>query len=310
MSVINFDKLMGWAGVRVADAAWESIGSEFPHFFIVGQETPTQGKTFRAWDVWRKVLGHDLPTDIQETGDCVGASMTDVINAMQCIEIALGDREKFEQTLISYVYAYSRVIVGKNQLKGGAGSVGSWMAKTVSAGNGGCLSKKFKDVPAYSGKLSDQWGDDKKYDGKSFRDYVDESDDHTFSGGARITDWSQLRDGVINGRLGTIASNRGYTMKPDKDGFHKPSGTWSHQMSIMALCDDPRQSWVGIKNQWGDQHGQIKDFETGELWPVGMLRVRREDFEKKHLTSSAECFVYSGLNGFVDLADDLEGLLI
>lgn len=234
--------------------------------------------------------------------------MTDVVNANQLIEIARGDRELFRQTLISYVYAYSRVIVGKNQLKGGAGSVGSWMAKAVQ--EGGVLAADEKDVPAYSGKLSDTWGDDKKYDGKSFRDFLAAARQRLLKSAARVTTWSELRDGVINAHLGTIASNRGYRMKPDSSGFHRPSGTWSHQMSILALCDDPKKSWVAIGNQWGDQHGQIIDFETKEPWPPGVLRVEREDFEKKHLTRDAECFVYSNFDGFPDLSEDLEGLLI
>lgn len=307
MASVQFDKLMGWAGVRIADQAWSAIGASFPKFFIAGQAEPTQGKTFRAWDVWRKVLnGQDMPRIIQETGDCVGASQTDVVNANQLIEIARGDREKFRQTLISYVYAYSRVIIGKGKLKGGAGSVGSWMAKTVQ--EGGVLPIDEAGVPKYSGRLSDLWGDDKKYDGKSFRDYIGVSDDRLMKTVARIETWSELRDAIINGHLGTIASGRGYKMKPDSDGFHRPSGSWQHQMSILALSDDPKRSWVGIGNQWGDQHGQIKDFETGELWPPGMLRVEREDFERKHLTRDAECFVYSNFDGFPE--QELEGLLI
>lgn len=300
---------MGWAGIRLADQSWEAIGAEFPHFFIAGQTEPTQGKTFRAWDIWRKLFnGQDMIRVVQETGDCVGMSMTDVVNANQAIEIVRGDREKWRQTIDSYVYAYSRVIVGRNGLRGGAGSVGSWMAKAVQ--EGGVLPVDEPNVPSYSGRLSDTWGDDKKYNGVSFRDFIDSANDRLLRTVARIRNWSELRDAVINGHLGTIASNRGYKMKPDSSGFHRPSGSWSHQMSILGLCDDPKQSWVAIGNQWGDQHGRLIDFETQEPWPTGMLRVTREDFEAKHLTRDAECFVYSNFDGFPDQSEDLEGLLI
>jgi hypothetical protein len=173
----------------------------------------------------------------------------------------------------------------------------------------GMLADDFADSPEYSGKLSDHWGDDKPYNGISFRTFIEEANDHLGYPGARITDWSQLRDGIINCYFGTIASNRGYAMKPDKEGYHRPSGSWSHQMSILAICDDPKNSWVGLGNQWGDVHGLVKDFETGEEWPRGMLRVRRDDFEKKHLTNGAECFLYSNIDGFQDNSEDLEGFL-
>lgn len=307
----NFDKLMGWGGIRLADKAWDKVGSTLPKFFIAGQSVSTEGKTFRAWDVWRKALkGADLEREIQETGDCVGSSMTTVIDGTQLIEIYTGDREKFEPVLTSYHYATSRVLIGENQLRGGAGSVGSWMAKAVQ--KYGVLKKKFKGCPAYSGKLSDKWGDGKDYNGIKFDDFIDEGDDHLIRACSRITDWSQLRDAIINGHLCTIASNRGYNMNPTGGarGFHRPSGTWAHQMSIVALSDDPKSSWVGIGNQWGDVHGRLIDLQNDEPWPPGMLRVERSDFERRHLTSSAECFVFSRFDGYPDQSDDLDGLLI
>lgn len=302
----NFDNLMGWAGVRHADKAWQEIGASFPQFKIVGQKSSSVGKTVRAWDVWRKVLGRELDRIVQETGDCVAASMNDVSMTQQCVDIFGGDREQFQPLLISFQYAHSRVIVGKNQLRGGAGSVGSWMAKTATTG--GFLTTNTPGVPSYSGKLSDRWGDDRDYDGITFRQFMDIADDHPIEKSARVTDWQSLKDAVCNLNFGTIASNRGYETKPrgGERGFHKPSGSWAHQMSILAISDE----WIGIGNQWGDQHGRLIDLETGEPWPPGMLRVTRSDFEKYHFTRDAECFVFSGIRGFVDNSDLTNGLLI
>lgn len=307
MTDVNFDHLMGWAGERWADNAWQDIGASFPQFKVAAATVPSSvGKTVRAWDIWRKVLGRDLARVVQETGDCVAASMNDVAMVQQCVDIFSGDRETFEPLLISYQYAHSRVIVGKNQLRGGAGSVGSWMAKTATGG--GFLKALTPGVPSYSGKLSDRWGDDKDYNGITFRQFIDTADDHPLEKAIRVTSWTQLKDAVCNLNFGTIASDRGYEMKPKggERGFHRPSGTWQHQMGILAISDE----WIGISNQWGDQHGRLVDLITGEPWPIGMLRVTREDFEKYHLKSSAECFVYSGFRGFVDNSDLLDGLLI
>jgi hypothetical protein len=303
-----FTPLFGWAGTRVADEAWEQVGVEMPKFQIAGSSQSFAGQSFRAWEFARKVFGKDIDRVVQLTGDCVSRSSADVCEWIQCIEIANGDRESFKRILCSYNYATSRVLVGKNQLRGGAGSVGSWMAKAIQ--QYGLLADDFSGTPDYSGKLSDAWGDDKPYNGIKFNQFIDEGDNHPIRTVSRITKWDDLRDAICNGHLATISSNRGYAYKPDSDGFHRPSGSWSHQMGIVAISDNPSKSWVGISNQWGDMFGHLNDFETGEPWPIGMLRVRRDDFEKHHLTSSAECFVYSSFDGFPDRSSELTGLLI
>lgn len=53
---------------------------------------------------------------------------------------------------------------------------------------------------------------------------------------------------------------------------------------------------VCILNSWGDAHGHIKDFRTGETWPIGTLRVRKADFLK--MLRAQDSFAYSSLNGF------------
>lgn len=307
MMTTDFQNLMGWAGQRWADRAWQDIGASFPTFKVAAAAIPSSvGKTVRAWDVWRKVLNRDLTRIVQETGDCVAASANDVAMTQQCVDILGGDREIFQQLLISFQYAHSRVVVGKNQLRGGDGSVGSWMAKTLTTA--GVLSVEIPNVPDYSGKVSDRWGDDRDYNRVTFRQFLPDAQPHTLDRSARVTDWQSLKDAVCNLNFGTIASNCGYQMQPTggAKGFHKPSGHWSHQLSILAISDE----WVGLGNQWGDQHGHLVDLETSEPWPIGMLRVTRSDFEKYHFTKSAEVFVFSGVNGFVDNSDLVDGLLI
>jgi hypothetical protein len=51
-----------------------------------------------------------------------------------------------------------------------------------------------------------------------------------------------------------------------------------------------------ILNSWGDCHGNLKDFDTGDSLPVGVLRVRRKDMEK-HIRQQ-ETFAYSNFDGF------------
>jgi hypothetical protein len=271
--------------------AWDMIGDQFPHFFIAGQQKATQGRTFRAWDVIRSQTGRDLDKIRQETGDCVAMSCRDVLNATQHIEIASGDKERFEPAYSPYLYATGRVMIGNNQLKGrGAGSLGVWQAKACQ--KYGVL--PAKSMPDYSGAIADQWGDDNG----SWRKWIPEGDDHLIKTTARITSWSQLVDALANGYLCTIASNLGFEMDARSDGYHRQRGSWSHQMGIWGLSDDRSKPWIAISNQWGDTHGTLTDFETGDQWPKGMIRCRPEDIESAY--RDGEIFAYSDFDGFED----------
>jgi hypothetical protein len=270
----------------------ELAGAEF---FIAGQEAGTRGGTFRAWDIHRKLIGEDLFTEAQETGDCVAVSAADMLEAMQLIEIASGENEEFHPVFAPYLYAAGRVAVGKNRLRGGAGSIGSWQAKAVA--EYGMLRADMDGVPAYSGGLADKWGDDKSAGGSKWKDWVDYADDHTIRKWSYIKNWDQLVAAITNGHLCTMASNLGFNMTASSDGFHRQRGSWAHQMSIWGICDG-RKPWVAIHNNWGDVHGRLRDLETDELWPVGMIRARPDDIRKAF--KDGEVIAWSGINGFID----------
>lgn len=281
-------KLFGLAGCDD-----ELAGAEF---FIAGQEAGTQGGTFRAWDIHRKLIGEDLFTEAQETGDCVAVSAADLVEAIQLIEIANGEAEEFHPVFAPYLYAAGRVAIGKNRLRGGAGSIGSWQAKAVA--EYGALRADMEGVPTYSGKLADSWGDDKSRGGSTWQDWVDYADDHTIRKWAHVKNWDQLVAAIANGHLCTMASNLGFNMVASSDGYHRQRGSWSHQMGIWGISDDRKKPWVAIHNNWGDVHGRIFDFETDLVWPVGMLRVRPKDIEKAF--RDGEVIAWSGFNGYID----------
>lgn len=240
--------------------------------------------------------------------NCVAAATDDVLELTQSVQICHGDSAEFQPIYNPYHYATGRVLVGGNRLRGGAGSLGSWQAKACELY--GSIPVQ-PGLPEYSTKNVDAWGDDKAAEGKTFRDYMDEGKKHIIRTTADVSKaWEKLRDGLAAGHFATIASNRGYKMKPDADGFHVPSGNWGHQLSIWGYCDSGSNPWVAIKNQWGDVHTGLKDFETGEPWPKGFLRVRLADFIKYHLTmSGAETFLYSGYDGFPVLTWSSEGMV-
>jgi len=265
-------------------------------FFVAGQVESGAGKCARLHKVVEKVTGKSLYIGPQLTGDCVSTSSFMTAQIRSCIEIAKGDFANYKKLFTPFHYATGRVLVGKNRLRGGAGSIGGWQAEANATY--GWLAEEDNGGLVYSKAIADAWGDDKKSQGKSFRDFMVVAKDSNLEQWSRVQSWNEARDGMWHGYPLTIGSNRGYTMKPDKDGFHRPSGTWSHQLTLFAFWENVKVPAVAIGNTWGGVHGEVKDPETGEPLPKGVLLVRLEDFVKYHLTSSAECIAYSDVNGF------------
>jgi hypothetical protein len=286
MSVAQF---CGWMGEEAAKQEWDKLAESFVPFFIAGETRSTSGQTVRLWDLVRRMLGTDTPNVPQETGDCVSFGAKNAIEYVACAEIARGQPEEFRRVFPPYLYATSRVLVGGGRLRGRAGSLGSWMAKAVV--EHGVLRSDLPGVPEYSGRVANRWGD-----GEGFREFLSEGERHPIRSAARIERWDALVAAIANGYPCTIASNAGFTMEPGSDGFHHRRGTWPHQMCVVAISDDARSPWAGVLNSWGNVHGRLRDFETEEPWPIGTLRIRRDDMES--MLRTGECFAYSQFDGF------------
>ncbi len=285
------DALCGWAGPVVAEQAWGEIGHLFPKFMVVGAgESKPRAM---LWELIRKVLGHDLPAEAQEIGDCVSWGAKHAVETVSCVEIFNGDAEDFHYVFSPYLYQIGRVLVGKGQMGNSDGSVGSWQAKAVELY--GVLRSDFPGCPAYSGAVAKKWGNS-----QPAADFLAEGKVHLIQTTSKINSWDELHIACSNGYPSTIASNQGFKgMTPGADGFHAPSGTWGHQMCIIGTVDDPNGphgSYACIMNSWGDVHGALTDFATGDKWPAGTLRVRRSVIE--HMIATGECIAYSQFKGF------------
>lgn len=300
-TALDMNALCGWAGADVADAAMQDavFAAQWEPFALtdIPKGFDSAGKTVRGWEYFTKATGDDPDLTPQPTGNCIAAAYDDVCELTQCVQICAGEAATFKQIYSPYHYATGRVIIGKNQLRGGAGSIGTWQAK---AGELYGILELTDDLPKYNKANVDAWGDDRIAEGKSFRDYIEKGKLHPVRDSRLVYEWEALRDSLYALKFGTIASSRGYTTSPNRDGFHVPSGTWQHQMGIWGYSENPKYpKWVAIKNQWGDVMGEIIDFETGKPWPRGFLRVPLEDFIRSHLKlGGAECIVYSGVKGF------------
>jgi hypothetical protein len=287
-------KIRGWGGPELAREQWNLIkgSSSFRKFSLAA---PKGRRRMMLHEVVRKVLGKDTENYPQEIGDCVSFGAKNAIEYLICCEKLLkGDLGKFRNIFPPYLYGIGRIYIGGGQLGDGDGSLGSWMADGVV--RFGAIASDEKDVPKYSGATAKLWG------GRNGARYLDKYKDigkqHLVRSAAKISNWDELVTAICNGYPCTVASLQGFQMEASSDGFHRPRGEWAHQMSIIGVDAEAKEEYGIILNNWGDAHGKLKDFETGEFLPTGVLRVRRDVIES--MIDAGETFAYSNFDDFED----------
>lgn len=254
--------LMGWLEEQVLEAREECESAEEP-FKVIGKPPPCPPPPI--WTLTKKINnGKHLPTLEQAIGDCVAFGVAQAGARLQVAEIvSLHQAELLKPWYPPFIYGISRVQVGGGQIDGD-GSTGAWGATAVN--EYGILFNDDDDVPPYSGEIARSWGRTPGPPAKHI--YTAESRPvETIS---RLTTIAQIRDALCNYYPVTIASSRGFRMKPvDREGFHVfvPEGTWMHQMSLIAWMDEPFQAAYRL-NSWGpDAHGTpLNDEPPGGAW--------------------------------------------
>jgi len=309
-------ELCGWLEARQPGIAKEQFNlleakGAFVPFQIRGSTPVKAGRKAFLHHITRRVLGKDTPNYPQEIGDCVSFGAKNATEYLTCAQILgkamalygddlgaaaefiAGARLKFRPVFAPYYYGTGRVYVGRGQLGNGDGSLGSWMAEAVR--KCGTLFADEQGVPAYSGRIAKAWGDPNPGpDLDKFRDFAAA---YTVQSTAQIRSWDDFVAAIANGYPVPTASNVGYSMEPSSDGFHRQTTNWAHQMCFIGVDETYQDDhYALLLNNWGDVHGRLKDFETGEDLPKGVLRVRRKDVEK-HIRAG-ETFAYSQFNGF------------
>lgn len=107
--------------------------------------------------------------------------------------------------------------------------------------------------------------------------------------------WEEARDAIYNGYSLSIASNAGFSSTRDKDGFARPSGSWAHQMAVVAMKDDKRPG-VLIQNSWGPNwingpKGEYEDIPMGSFWCDAEVLER-------NILSAHDSFAHSSFDGY------------
>lgn len=243
--------------------------------------------------IWQAILAKNnhrhLPTVEQQTGDCVAAGLVHAGQYLSAHQIlSRYEEEIYAPWHISFIYGISRVQVGGGHLIG-PGSTGTWGALAVK--QYGILFVNDQGAPPYSGALSTKWG---RRPGPP-ADMQKLAYDNPVIETHRLHTIEEIRYELCSNRPITIASSRGFRMKPYEDrGYHcwLPSGSWSHQMSLIGWMDEPFKAAYRL-NSWGpDAHGTPLHAE-----PPGGAWNHAEDLEAELRGRGIEVYSFGTFAG-------------
>jgi len=280
--------LMGWLPTEVQHAIATCPKTQLP-FQLNGPPSPQPPPPI--WTYTKQLTGgHHLPTFEQLIGDCVAAGLSQAGSRLQVAEIARQYQEELlKPWFVPYIYGISRVQIGGGQLDGD-GSTGTWGAAAVN--RYGVLFTTDPNVPHYTAQIARQWGNPPGPPPS----HISQAEDNPVRTTARITTVDQIRDALCSYYPVTIASSRGFRMEPtNRDGFHVfvPSGSWMHQMCLIAWMDEPFPAAYRL-NSWGpNAHGSpLHDEPPGGAWCTA------DCIANELHTPNTEVYAYSNFDGF------------
>jgi hypothetical protein len=200
--------------------------------------------------------GH-FPLNQGNVGTCVAfghAAGVDIVNAMKVLN---GKAKAFLPASPDSIYggarneAFNRASYSRQDGANGFGAV-AWLTK-----EGGVLPQKpypehGVDLSSYSTTRSRDygyWGNGGKGDGIG-GPFDNEAKKTPLPGAAKVTNEHELREAMRLFKPVTICSNIGFNSPRDKDGFCKPSGSWSHCMCIVGYREGGRPGYL-VLNSWG-----------------------------------------------------------
>ena len=286
-------ELFGWIGATRKDLLQDFFAilpDDRKQFVLKGDDGRSyDGVRAMLWEVVRKVLGKDTENFAQLIGDCTSFGCKNCLEYVQATDIARGVFETWKPIFPPYCYGAGRVLTGNDPRDWGDGAVASWLADGVT--KFGSISRIDNNCPPYSAKVAKQWG----YSGPP-KEFVVIGKQHLAQPPTLVRTWDDVLRALANGYPISIASNVGFDMQARSDGFMHRSGHWNHNMSLVGVDDSSNDPYGCILNSWADAHGHIIDFVTKEQWPIGTLRVRKNDIIA--IIEQGDSWAYPGFNGF------------
>jgi len=219
-------------------------------------------------DAARKVLGNDLPAQLQPRGTCGSRTGKRAGQLIQCILIAGGRPAKFKDVSHAFIYGACRAdygMTGSGQNDDGVpdGGIPPTLAKygLVTVDEAG-------DTNFYgqgSDDLAVKWGASRSNIPTKMFELA--SDNKVEANLVKIRSFQEMMDGFASGGVGLVSSARGFTMTRDKYGMCKPSGTWYHYMAVSGGgLNKNGQKFGAIDQSWGENTPAGPTLEDGR-WP-------------------------------------------
>lgn len=246
--------------------------------------------TALPWEIAKQQNGGEhLPTVLQLSGDCVAAGCSQAIRYAGCIELENTPTARpIAQPFIPFIYGVARVKIGGGRIKG-EGAFGCWGARAVS--EFGWLPDDTTGCPNYTKRCSDDWGRSSTY----WSDWLPIAAKTRVKSIEKCRTLSDCLEALDARRTLTIASSQGFEMRPRiYEGYHvwTPSGTWYHQMSIIAHITKPIDAVYRL-NSWGpNAHGTPKHDEP----PGGAWQLTSDLYREIESQPGIEIFAYSSLS--------------
>lgn len=244
-----------------------------------------------VYDIGVADAHHSFVADGFAVHNCVSFGAGHAVDLLQGVEIALGEPTEYRETHTEFIYATSREVAGI--LGGGDGSYGAAAVKAMQ--QIGVVTREMlgSDGP-YAGSRAKDWGRR-----GAPAQYKQAAAAFKLGGAAQVRTWADLVAAKQNGYLTTIASNQGFALERDAQGFCRPRGSWEHQMFIAGVRFDREgalicQSW-GPTNPsgpldldqpsfsfWADRSVVERILAQGDSWALS----KAPDFVKRPLPST------------------------
>ncbi|MDR3232977.1 MAG: hypothetical protein LBT46_04835 [Planctomycetaceae bacterium] len=246
-----------------------------------------QDRWLKTRGEWRVVRAYNQGS----VGSCVGnatAAVLSVLNGVECV-INKEPQEFAAMHSADGMYGLDREAAGMLG-RSGDGCYGSAAAKAIQT-LGTLYQLKYGDVDLTDNVPSRARDLGTKGVGTKLKSAAAE---HKCSSATLIKSSSEAWALLGSGYPINVCSSQGFSTTRDKEGVCKPSGSWSHAMSVIGrrTAKDGRKLFL-IWNSWGDH------WASGTYWedmPEGSFWIEWDVMNK--MLARGDSFAYGGLEGF------------
>jgi hypothetical protein len=204
------------------------------------------GKTSVSnWLATEKVLGSFLGAQAQKIGSCGGAATSGGLNVQQCVQIAAGKQQGgYKPVSRAWCYVGARIKTGTRGR--GEGVIPPSPLEWV----------KEKGTVHLEEITGEDYGHDelaKKWDRSGLpQDLYAVAADNIIEAMAPVYSFQEAADVIFGGGVVMVASDAGFSMTRDRDGFCARKGRWMHYMYFGAVVvSDSGRRGLGCGQSWG-----------------------------------------------------------